>query len=206
MDEIRTREGGEGEKEPLRKLINERDGLARVTRPWAALPSRCRFILKLQIICLWTERVIPTSPPLPFFTSWRVRLWQSWLESILAPHSCDCSLHPPSRPQSPVTKMKLGLTPQLLAHISSPSFFLWALVSHWDLSLGFVSHSLSTSLTAASLVPQIASQSSKDKCLVNYLTIKDIGQTYSLTSLLSLLYSRLCALHVMPRDILSPCE
>lgn len=65
MEEMRKSEG-KREKELLRKLINERDGLwvshtyTCVHEQHTDLHSKCRFILKLRAVCLWIERVIPT--------------------------------------------------------------------------------------------------------------------------------------------------
>lgn len=84
------------------------------------------------------------------------------------------------------------------------SFFLWAMVSQWDLSLGIVS--LRTTLFLCQILlccfsrPQRVPQSWKDKWLDNLLKIKNIAQyvnrTYivpSLTSSLITLFLSLCA-------------
>lgn len=148
---------------------------------WAAywftprLPRAVQIYIKASN-SLWTEREI-LSLLLYTLTS-RVTLWQSWLESILALHSCDPSPHPPRRAES-CHKNEVMPTSQLLQQI----FFTLFLPVGSGITVGsffrlcrslYLFHSLSSPLNFSCVHLQIALWSHKDKQQANKLIMKDI--------------------------------
>lgn len=131
---------------------------------------KCRFILKLQIICLWTEKVIPTSSPPPSpptFTSCdRVDFNPFWLLTHVTVHFILLAVH------RVLTKMTFSLHHSCYNRFPPPPLSSCGLWCHSGIFLQALSLSVRLSFSVkiplcCFIRPQIASQYTKDKRLAN---------------------------------------
>lgn len=167
--------GRKRENELLRKLINERDGLRVLhIQEWhtdlnSVHPGVQIYIKASNSLVLGLKG---WSPP-PLFSPPRLRklegdavtdlIYIHFGSSLMWLHFILLAVH-----RALSQRWGLAYTTAVTTDFF-PSFFLWAVVSQWDLSLGFVSLSLyGCKFPHCRFIrPQIAPQSCKDKWLAN---------------------------------------